>query len=653
MDDAEAGGAGPRPVLPRTRRRSPVAAVALVLPAVAVAAAGVVALVAGATRIDFVALVAGGVTAGAVAAALLVAARGRGTDTNHAPERVPSPTDVAQGQELLRLQAAAIDAAANAVFITDSRGRIQWVNPAFTTMTGYTAEEATGQTPRILKSGRQGAAYYQKLWSEILAGHVFRSVVVNRRKDGALYTAEQTVTPIVQDGKVTHFVAIQDDVTREMAAKERIHRLAHFDDLTGLPNRTSLRLQLASAIERAEAKGRMVGLLFFDLDELKDVNDALGHEAGDELLQETSRRLSAAVEPFGTAFRLSGDEFTILLQHVRDEKEPAVIAERILDALRSSPFKIDGRTMRITGSIGVALYPRDARDPASLMRAADSAMYVAKQEGRDNVQEFSSDASEAKRWKLRLTQGLRGAAERGELRVDYQPIARMSDDVMVGVEALVRWRHPEFGELAPAVFIPLAESSGVIDEIGEWVLATAAQQLRAWDQQGVRLRLSVNVSPRQLRRPEFTRMVAQTIGRADIVPGRVELEVTEQSLVEEAAGTIETLKALRRLGVGLAVDDFGTGYSVLNYLKRLPVTAVKLDRSFVFDLMESATDQVIIETIIGLGHALGLRIVAEGVECREHADFLRARGCDEYQGYLLSHPLSSEKVTQMYLARAA
>ena len=397
----------------------------------------------------------------------------------------------------------------------------------------------------------------------------------------------------------------------------------------------------------------MVGLLFFDLDELKDINDALGHEAGDELLKETGRRLAAAVERCGMAFRLSGDEFTILLPNVQDEKEPRFIAERILETLRAKPFLVDTRSVRITGSIGVALYPRDARDAASLMRAADSAMYVAKQEGRDNVQEFSSEASEAKRRKTALIQSLQGAGARGELRLDYQPIARMRDDQVVGVEALVRWDHPEFGEISPPVFVPRAETSDLIDEIGRWVLETATRQLSEWDRQGLRLRLSANVSPRQLRRPDFAPLVAQTLSRAGISPERLDLEVTEQSLVEEADETIDTLRDLRRMGVGLAVDDFGTGYSVLNYLKRLPITAVKLDRSFVFDLMDNATDQLIIETIIGLGHALGLRIIAEGVECDAHAEFLKARGCDEYQGYLLSRPIPARAIVDLLSARAA
>ncbi|GAB4321401.1 MAG: hypothetical protein Kow0010_01730 [Dehalococcoidia bacterium] len=615
-----------------------------------VAATGLVAFVTGVSGAHLVmALLAGVVTVAAIGA-VVTAARAPAASESIAASLA---SEVAHDRELIRLQAAALDSAANAVFITDTSGRIQWVNPAFTQMTGYAAEEVRGQTPRILKSGRQDSAYYQKLWREILAGHVFRSVMVNRRKDGSLYTAEQTVTPIVTGGKVTHFVAIQDDVTTEMAAKERIHRLAHFDDLTGLPNRTSLRMQLQSAIERAEARGRMVGLLFFDLDELKDINDALGHEAGDELLRETGRRLANAVEPFGIAFRLSGDEFTVLLPNVQDEKEPLVIAERILETLRAKPFLVGTRSVRITGSIGVALYPRDAWDSASLMRAADSAMYVAKQEGRDKVQEFSSDASEAKRWKTALIQSLAGAAARGELRLDYQPIARMRDDQIVGVEALVRWDHPEFGELSPTVFVPLAETSDLIDEIGEWVLVTATRQLREWDRQGVKLRVSVNVSPRQLRRPGFARFVAQILTRSGISPERLELEVTERSLVEEADETIGTLRDLRQIGVGLAVDDFGIGYSGLSYFKRLPVTAVKLDRSFVFDLMDNATDQLIIETIIGLGHALGLRIIAEGVECEEHAEFLRARGCDEYQGYLLSQPLPARSIADLLSARAA
>lgn len=443
------------------------------------------------------------------------------------------------------------------------------------------------------------------------------------------------------------FATIIDDITERKRAENQIQRLAYYDMLTGLPNRTLLRDRLGQMISKAERTQLKFGVVFLDLDRFKSVNDTLGHDAGDHLLRVIAGRLKECVRKSDTVARLGGDEFVLLLDNIRNEADVAEIAHKILDML-THPVTLDEREVFTTGSMGITLYPNDGFDSETLLKNADTAMYQAKEKGRNNFQFYASDMNAHALERLLLANDLRRALERGEFFLEYQPQLRLDNGQMTGMEALLRWQHPDLGVIPPNRFIPMAEETGLILPIGRWVLETACRQNKLWQMQGyIPLRVAVNLSAKQFNGNCLLETIRRTLDETGLDPEYLELELTESILMENAGATRHTLRALKDMGVQLAIDDFGTGYSSLNYLKHFPIDRLKIDKSFVREIDVNADDAAIAEAIIALAHSLRVCVVAEGVEQRSQLNFLRERGCDEMQGYYFSVPLKPGVLERM------
>jgi len=677
-------------------------------------------------------------------------------------------------QERLHLQAAALEAAANAIVITDVTGEIRWVNSAFTRLTGYSKEEVSGRKPQILKSGKHSSEFYENLWRTIKSGNVWHGEVTNRRKDGSLYEEEMTITPVRSDrGELTHFVAIKQDVSARKASEEALWRaeekyrtifedavvgifqmtpdgrplninralaemhgydspeellaeisnvgkqlfvdpsrqeewkqalaaegvvrgtevevyrkdrskkwvlvnvravrdaagniifhegtveditdrklaeqqvqfLAYYDALSELPNRTLLQDRLSKALAGARRRKDKVALLFLDLDRFKIINDSLGHSVGDLLLQEVAKRLKAWARDQDTVARVGGDEFVIVLNGIKDVADAAVAAERVVRAMTAG-YVIRGHSLSITCSLGISMFPEHGVDGETLIKNADAAMYCAKESGRNNFRFFTEDMNAQVVERLTLENSLRQALERDELFLVYQPQMNMTSGEITGLETLLRWQHPELGLVPPDRFIRIAENSGLIMPIGEWTLRTACSQVRAWQDQGLpRVPVAINVSAVQFRQEGFCDLIRTVLQETRLDPQYLELELTESLLLTNADVTLSVLQELKAMGLKLAIDDFGTGYSSLSYLKQFPVCKLKIDRSFVRDVAMNPDDAAITTAIISMAKSLNLKVIAEGVENEAQASFLRARDCDEIQGYYLSKPLAAAEIT--------
>jgi diguanylate cyclase (GGDEF)-like protein/PAS domain S-box-containing protein len=545
----------------------------------------------------------------------------------------------------MRQLSSALEQTADTVTITDRNGLIEYVNPAFTATTGFRIDEAIGKRPSLVKSGKQGSEFYRHLWQTILRGEVFSEVFVNRNKDGALYYEEKTITPLKNAaGEITHFVATGRDITERMQTQERLQFLAHHDPLTELPNRALFLDRLKQSLARARWHERLVAVLFLDLDRFKTINDTLGHDAGDRLLQELATRLNGVLRDGDTVARFGGDEFVLLLSDIAVSSDIGMIAQKVLDTLRP-PFTVGENVLHVSASLGISLYPGDGEDSATLLKNADTAMYRAKDLGRNNYQFYSAEMSARAFERLTLENSLRHALERREFMLYYQPQVDVSSGRITGVEALLRWRHPDFGLVSPSDFVPLLEDTGLIGAVGDWVIESACAQLAAWHRQGRnRLRMAVNLSTRQLNDPNLARRIEHILKNHEIDAACLELELTESALVHPGVAGIELLDSLERLGVRLAIDDFGTGYSSLGYLRRLPIRTLKIDRSFVRDIPHDADDVAITRAIVTLGQSLRLALVAEGVETEAQRDFLRTLGCEVLQGFLFSRPLPAEEL---------
>jgi diguanylate cyclase (GGDEF)-like protein/PAS domain S-box-containing protein len=561
-------------------------------------------------------------------------------------------TDRKHTEEAMNKLSSALEQTADSVLITDRQGVIEYVNPAFERTTGFRRDEALGQTPRLVKSGKQGPGFYRKLWETILAGETFSDVFINRRKDGNLYYEEKTVTPLKDlGGMVTHFVSTGKDVTERMQTQERLQYMAQHDALTDLPNRALLLDRLKQSLARARWRQRLVAVLFVDMDRFKTINDTLGHEVGDQVLQQLAERFQQSVREGDTVARFGGDEFVVLLDDVASDKDVGHIAQKVLEALEP-PFEVAGQRLYITASIGVTIFPNDGEDSSTLLRNADIAMYRAKELGKNTWQMYSADMSARAFERMTLESSLRHALERNEFRLHYQPQVDVETGAIIGVEALLRWQHPDFGLVLPNDFIPLLEETGLIVATGEWVLSTACAQLGAWRAAGWNdLRLAVNLSPRQFHAQNLRQIVERAINSLGGEPGSLEFEITEGILLQHAGATLSTLEAMRALGVRLAIDDFGTGYSSLSYLRRFPIDTLKIDRTFVHDVPGDPDDSAITAAIIVLAKTLKLNTVAEGVETAAQRDFLRAQGCRYMQGSLFSRPLVVEDLTRLLEAQ--
>jgi diguanylate cyclase (GGDEF)-like protein/PAS domain S-box-containing protein len=548
------------------------------------------------------------------------------------------------GNEDLRQLAAAIEQTADAVMITDRRGVIEYVNAAFTRMTGFARQEALGQTPRILKSEKQPEILYRRMWNAILRGEVFSDVFVNRRKDGSAYYEAKTVTPQRNEaGEVTHFISTGRDVTESMLIQGRVEQHAHQDALTGLPNRVLLADRLEQALARARWTKRHVAVLLLDVDRFKAVNDNYGHDVGDLLLRGVAQRLTGCVRDGDTVARLGGDEFAVILNDVASRDDVAQLAHKIFDSMRDA-FTVGGRELSVTASIGVSLYPGDGDTGPLLLKRADAALYRAKAGGRNGYQFYTEH--EAKTLKKRGVEAqLKRALERDEFLLAYQPQVDLSSGAIRGMEALVRWRRPSGQIVAPLEFIPLLEETGMIVEVGEWVLRNACQAMRALRDAGEAPgRIAVNISLREIRQAGFAGRVEQALDESDLAPELLELELSEAVLGEDVRSTVATLEALHALGVRLAVDGFGAGYSSIHYLRRLPFDALKIDRSFVREVPADGEDAAIVKAIISVAHSIDLETVAEGIERDDQLRFVGDLGCHAAQGHLFSAPLPAPLV---------
>ena len=672
-------------------------------------------------------------------------------------------------EQRVRLQAAALEAAANAIVITDCQGTIVWVNHAFTTMTGYSKEETLGKNPRLLKSGEQPDSYYAELWSTISSGRVWQREIINRRKDGTTYTEEMTITPVTQGAghaADTHFIAIKQDITNRKKAEETVRRLAsivefsedaiigknmegaitswnrgaekiygytsgevvgrdlsflvpperqaeiqaimkrvlrgqpiecletqrltktgsvldvslsvspikdasghiagasaiarditqrkaaekqvqflaYYDALTGLPNRSLLQDRLTKALASARRRKDKVALLFLDLDEFKTINDSLGHSVGDLFLQNVAERLKTWAREQDTVARVGGDEFLIVLTAVKEATDAAVAAQRIMSAMTAACV-IQGRSLSISCSMGISIFPEHGRDGEILIKNADAAMYCAKENGRNTFRFFTEDMNLQAVERLTLENSLRLALEKEELFLVYQPQMDIASRRITGLEALLRWQHPELDLVPPDKFIQIAENTGLIVPIGEWVLRSACRQARKWQDEGLPpVSLAVNVSAVQFRQKDFCELIRRVLHDTGLAPQYLELELTESLLLANADVTFSVLQELKDMGLTLSIDDFGTGYSSFSYLRQFRVSKLKIDRSFIQGVAINPDDAAITTAIISMAKSLNLKVIAEGVEDEPQMTFLRAHHCDEIQGYYFSKPLAVDKV---------
>ncbi|MGM0594486.1 MAG: EAL domain-containing protein [Pseudomonadota bacterium] len=549
-------------------------------------------------------------------------------------------TEKRQAESKLRQSAAVFENTADGVIVTDAEARIIAVNKAFCEISGYSEEEALGQRPSFRRSERQDRAFYRHMWRAIERSGRWQGEIWNRRKDGEVYPEWMTISTVRDgDGRITNYVAVFSDITHVKRSQMQLDHMAHHDPLTDLPNRTLFNDRLHQAIRRAERNDGTVAVLFIDLDRFKNVNDTLGHPVGDLLLQDVARRLQNLLREEDTVARLSGDEFIVLIEDLERPEVAEGVARKVIDKL-SHPFSVHGNELFIGASIGISLYPDDGHTAANLVKYADTAMYRAKEEGRNTYQFYTQELTDSVVERMELEAALRRALERDQLELHYQPQVDLAQRRIIGAEALLRWTHPELGNVPPDKFIPLAEESGMIIEIGDWVLQQACTQAVAWARQYEDFRrIAVNLSGVQIQRRDIVDKVAAVLRRTGLEPHLLELEITESVLMHYPEIAAETLQGLRNLGVELAIDDFGTGYSSMSYLKRFPIQNLKIDRSFVMDIPKDSNDTAITRAVIALGKSLQLSVIAEGVETAEQVEFLLHEGCDMGQGYYFSRPI--------------
>ncbi len=557
-------------------------------------------------------------------------------------------TERRAAEENMRLAAKVFDNSVEGIVVTDASGRILRVNHAFSAITGYAEEEILGQTPAVLKSGRHGEDFYQAMWARLRAEGKWQGEIWNRRKNGEVYPEWLSINLLPDaSGQASHYVAIFSDISEKKEAEQRIHHLAYYDPLTELPNRTMFHGRLLQAMAEARRSQRLVALLYIDLDRFKNINDTLGHFIGDELLKEAARRLQDSVRECDTVARLGGDEFVIMLTDLTHATGIAHLAQQVLATL-TAPFQLLGHEVFVTTSAGISVYPQDAESLEDMIKYADTAMYHAKEAGRNNYQFYRSEMNASAFERLVMENSLRRALEREEFELYFQPQNALNDGRIIGVEVLLRWHHPDIGMVLPSQFVPVLEETGMIVQVGEWVLHAACQQIATWHRAGhSRLRVAVNLSPRQFSQSDLLQTVRSALDESGADPAWLELEITESSLMGNAEAGAAMLRQLKELGISLSVDDFGTGYSSLSYLKRFPIDTLKIDQSFVRDVTTDADDAAIAGTIIAMGHSLNLHVLAEGVETAAQLQFLRAHGCDQVQGYLFSRPLPAAEVEQL------
>ncbi len=552
-----------------------------------------------------------------------------------------------EAEKTMRLQSRIFEHSEESILITDATRHILSVNPAFSEMTGYPQEEIIGQTPAILRSTRHPTEFYEDIWVRVEQDGSWHGEVWTQRKNGEDFPSWASISLVKNhDGQISHYFSIFTDMTERKKAEERIHHLAYYDGLTGLPNRSLLYQLIDQALAEARRNRLHGAILFIDLNRFKPINDTLGHAIGDRLLLQVAERLRRAVRTADVVARLGGDEFVVALFDITQREHAAVVAQKILAAL-DPPFFIEENELQMGAAIGISAYPRDGFDTESLLRMADIAMYRAKQSGQAGYAFYSHEMNQRTLDRLKIESGLRHGIENNELLLHYQPKVDIASGLIVGVEALVRWNHPTRGMVSPGEFIPIAEESGLVVRLSAWVLEAALQQAYLWYAAGLPvLKVAVNLSARDFS-PSLATRVASLLTSHGVPPTWLELEITEGMLTHSSEEVITMMDALTALGVTLALDDFGTGYSSLSYLKRFPIDTLKIDQSFIRGIPADGDDCAIAGAIVSMAQRLGHRVIAEGVETLAQLDYLESLGCQEIQGYYFSAPVPADKLEAM------
>jgi len=548
-------------------------------------------------------------------------------------------------EETLRLSAKVFESSRDAIIISDHHNKVISVNQAFTEITGFEAKEVLGKNPKLLQSGRHNREFYQLLWAGLQHNGYWQGEIWNRRKNGEIYPEWISISTVRDDaGEVSHYIAIFSDISDIKTTEAHIEFLANYDPLTQLPNRRLFIDRLDQAIKTAAREKTRLAVLFFDLDHFKTINDSLGHSIGDQMLIEVGSRISKAMREIDSVSRLSGDEFAAVITDISEVGDVITVVNKIIESIREA-FKIGQYELHVTISIGISVYPNDGLSYELLLKNADTAMYCAKNNGRDNFEFFSASMSTQALERLSLEGSLRKAVENNQLRVFYQPQVDVDSGKIIGMEALLRWPHPEMGMIPPDKFITLAEETGLIIPIGKWVLEEACRQNKQWQDLGLKaVPVAVNLSAVQFRQHNLLEIVKETLAETGLKACFLELELTESLLMDCSEFNVSLLRDFRQLGVQLSIDDFGTGYSSLSYLKRFPIGKLKIDRSFSMDIPKDKNNASITSAIISLGHDLDMCVIAEGVETEAQFNFLQAQQCDEIQGYLFSKPVPPDEM---------
>ena len=553
--------------------------------------------------------------------------------------------------ELYKLSTAA-EQTADAVMITDPAGQIEYVNKSFETMTGYTRAQALGKKPSLLKSGHHDAEYYQRLWNTLLSGEAFRDVFINRKQDGSVYYDEKTITPLRNNnGTIIHYLSVGSDITERLQTEIRLQHFATHDLQTDLPNRALFLDRLQQALLKSVRTGRIVAVLFLGIDRMQVINETLGHSIGDTCLKAVAQRMVLTLRSGDTVSRFGGDEFAVLLDNLASADDIAPVTRNLLEHI-AAPLNIEQHELVLTMSAGISIAPLDSSNGNELIRNAETALGKAKLRGTNQYQFFTPDMNARAVELLNMESALRHALKNNEYLLHYQPIFSLEDNSLSGFEALLRWQHPKFGLVQPNDFIPLLEDTGLILDVGLWVIRSACQQQQRWEAQFNKpITIAVNLSPLQLRHEKLLENITAILRELQMPAHRLYLEVTESMLMHDIEHGAEIMQIIGKLGIDFALDDFGTGYSSLNYLTRLPVNTLKVDRAFVRDVPLNKNSSKVTQAIVALGHSLGLRTIAEGVETEAQAHFMREHRCGYVQGFLFGRPLPAAECDQFFAPR--
>lgn len=543
----------------------------------------------------------------------------------------------------LRLYSRVFENASEGVMITDTSGVIISINPEFTNTTGYTANEVIGKRPNILHSGRHERDFYITMWATIHDKGSWQGEIWNKKKSGEIYPEWLSINAVKdEDGQIINYVGIFSDITQQKRSEEELTRLAHFDNLTGLGNRFYFQKKLTQVIDEAEIRNEMVGIVFIDLNRFKLVNDTLGHAIGDQLLIIFAERLKNTLKDTAFLARLGGDEFTLIIPRVEKIKNIKSLLVKVLRSVEK-PVKLEDQEIIPTCSMGVSIYPSNSNSIDKLMRQADTAMYRAKEQGK-SYQFYDEGMLVENNKKIDLVNGLHKALTNKEFVIHYQPQIDINNEEVVGLEALIRWEHPQMGIVSPGEFMPLAEETGLIVPIGKWVLSTVCEQIKQWEMIGINTKVAVNLSPRQFIDDSLIFNLSRAMYKTGISPNSLELEITESISMHKVDKVIDKLYEVRSLGISVSVDDFGTGHSSLSYLKRFPVNSIKIDQSFIRNIYKENENASIVKAILDMATGLGLDVVAEGVETKNELDTLKSFGCQYVQGYLFAKPMPKKEV---------